>query len=140
MEGMQISRMLDYAVFLSVVSLSISNVIRSQEQTAPPPAITAVASAYSNTNEGLQKLLGDVREAAKRGNEGKIASFVKDMEIPNCDAWLHKMYDSDKADSWMGLCEANVFGPKEKSMSELFERLAKEDGRIITRKVNDNPA
>jgi len=132
--------MLNYTAFLSVFSLSISNVIRSQEATAPPPARAAADSKYSNTKEELQRLLEDVRAAAKRGDEGKLGSFMKDMEIPNCDAWLHKMYDSDKADSWMGLCRANVLGPKEKSMSELFERLAKEDGRIITRKVNDNPA
>ena len=61
-----------------------------------------------------------MRTAAKEGNEDKLAAFVKGMKSPNCDAWLHRMYDSDKADSWMGLCEAKFRDPREREMRELF--------------------
>lgn len=109
--------------------------IPSQGQSNSAPT----SETYANTAEGLKQSLSDMRAAAKEGNGERLAALVKGTEIPNCDAWLHKMYDSDKADSWMGLCDAKVLASKEKSMHELFNRLAHEDGRILTRKVNDNP-
>lgn len=50
------------------------------------------------------------------------------------------MYDSDKADSWMGLCDSKTLAEAEASVQQLLLRLAKQDGEFITRKVNDNPA
>jgi hypothetical protein len=81
-----------------VLFLAFSAVVRSKAQSVSAPA-TASTGTYENTTEGLKQLLLDIRTAAKEGNEDKLAAFVKDMEIPNCDAWLHRMYDSDKADS-----------------------------------------
>ena len=123
---------------LPVTLLFLPGAVRSQEQSVSSPA-TAAPSTYANTSQGLKQFLEDIRTAAKRGDGDKVDAFVKGMEIPDCDAWLHKMYDSDKADSWMGLCEAKVLGPKENSMRELFAHIAEEDGEITTRKVNDNP-
>ena len=80
-----------------------------------------------------------VRTAAKSGDERKVSAFLKDMEIPDCDSWLHQMYDPDKADSWMGLCDAKTLDSREKSMLDTFASLAKEEGDISARKVNDNP-
>lgn len=96
-------------------------------------------ATYPDTVDGFKNLLFDMRATAKEGNQEKLAAFIKDTEIPNCDAWLHTMYDSDKADSWMGLCEAKSRDPREQDLKELFERIAKQDGKFITRKVNDNP-
>ena len=125
-------------VGLLAILLAFPAAIRSQERSVPAPA-TATAATYANTAEGLKQLLLDMRTVAKDGNEEKLAALVKDMEIPNCDAWLHRMYDSDKADSWMGLCEAKFRDPRERDMRELFGHIAKQDGKITTRKVNDNP-
>jgi TonB family protein len=80
-----------------------------------------------------------MRAAAKNGEAHKLETLLKGMEIPDCEVWLHKMYDSDKADSWMGLCDPKILGPKEKSMQELFAGFAGEEGEILTRRVNDNP-
>ena len=124
---------------LSALVLSARSAVRSQEQTASSPAVAIATSTYSNTIEGLQQLLQDIRTAAKNGDDGKVAAYVRDMEIPNCGSWLHKMYDSDKADSWMGLCEAKSRDPRERDIRELFARIAKQDGKFIARKVNDNP-
>jgi TonB family protein len=107
---------------------------REQNVSAPPNAPT-----YANTTEGFKQLLLDMRAAAKDGNQDKLATFIKDTEVPNCDAWLHKMYDSDKADSWMGLCETKFRDPRERDLKKLLGRIAKQDGRFVTRKVNDNP-
>jgi TonB family protein len=126
-------------VALSVALLSYSSVGVSQEQNVSPD-ITATTPTYANTSEGLKQLLQDMRTAAIDGNEDKLAAFVKDTEIPNCDVWLHKMYDSDNADSKMALCEAKFRDPRERGMKELFVHIAKQDGKIITRKVNDDPS
>ena len=124
------------AAFLAVL-LAFPAAVRSQTQSVSSSAGATVP--YANTTDGLKQLLLDMRTAAKEENQDKLIAFVKNMEIPNCDAWLHKMYDSDKADSWMGLCEAKFRDPREQDMRELFARIAKQDGKIITRKVNDNP-
>jgi len=113
------------------------DIYKPGESTSPPTQ--AADSTYLNTQEGLQKLLHEVLAAAKSGDGQKVKTFLKEMEIPNCEAWLHKMYESDKADSWMGLCDAKTLASNEKSMQELFAGLAKEAGEISTRKVNDNP-
>lgn len=125
-------------VGLLVVLSALPTAIRLQEQSASAPTKVATG-AYADTTEGLKQLLLDMRTAAKEGNDDKLAAFVRDMEIPNCDAWLHRMFDSDKADSWMGLCEAESRDPRERDMKELFGHIAKQDGEITTRKVNDNP-
>lgn len=123
---------------LLVVLSALPTGIRSQEQSVSAPT-TATTGTYANTTEGLKQLLLDMRMAAKEGNDDKLAAFVRDMEIPNCDAWLHRMYDSDKADNWMGLCEAKSRDARERDMRELFGHIAKQNGKITTRKVNDNP-
>ncbi len=123
---------------LLVVLSALPTAVRSQEQSVSAPA-AASSDTYANTTVGLKQLLLDMRTAAKEGNEDKLAAFVKSTEIPNCDAWLHRTYDSDKADSWMGLCEAKFRDPRERDMRELFGHIAKQDGKITTRKVNDNP-
>jgi TonB family protein len=123
---------------LLLVFLASPAVVRSQGNSASAPA-TASTGTYANTAEGLKQLLLDMRTAAEGGNEDRLVAFVKDTEIPNCDAWLHRMYDSDKADSWMGLCEAKFRDPRERDIRELFVHIAKQDGKFTTRKVNDNP-
>jgi hypothetical protein len=92
-------------VGLLVVLSVLPTTIPAQERSISAPA-TVSTGTYANTTEGLKQLLLDMRTTAQEGNDDKLAAFVRDMEIPNCDAWLHRMYDSDKADSWKGLCEA----------------------------------
>jgi len=92
-----------------------------------------------NSADGLKQFLEDVRTAAKGGDTEKVAAYLKDMEIPNCEAWLHAMYKADSADSWMGLCDSKTLRLREKSMHDLFDQLAGNDGEFLTRKINDNP-
>lgn len=80
-----------------------------------------------------------MRAAAKGGDQTKLAAFLKGMEIPDCDAWLHKMYESDKADSWMSLCDPKVLASSEESMRQVFIEHANTDEEIFTRKVSDDP-
>jgi hypothetical protein len=104
------------------------------------PYVQAQAnSPYTDTTADFQRFLQDILDATKKGDKQRVASLLKGTEVPNCDAWLHQMYKSDSADSWMGLCDSKTLGSKEKSMKELFAGFAKEGGEFSTRKVNDNP-
>ncbi|HUJ31336.1 MAG TPA: energy transducer TonB [Candidatus Acidoferrum sp.] len=125
-------------IILLAVSLATPPSILGRDK-AGSGTQAAPSSVYPNTTDGLQQLLHDVREAAKRGEKEKVAEYLKEMEVPNCDAWLHAMYASDKADSWMGLCEEKSFAPREQAMQDAFGRFAGTDGTFAVRKVNDHP-
>jgi TonB family protein len=109
---------------------SVNRLVQTQELVTP---------SYLNTSAGLRRLLQDVLAAAKRGDKKRVSDFLKQTEIPNCKAWLHQMYDPDKADIRMSVCEAHSLASEEKSMRDLFMRLAKNEGEIAVRKVNDTP-
>jgi hypothetical protein len=96
-------------------------------------------SPYTDTTADFQRFLQDVLDATKKGDKQRVKSILKSTEVPNCDAWLHQMYKSDSADSWMSLCDSKTLRSQEKSMEELFAGFAKEGGEFSTRKVNDNP-
>lgn len=96
-------------------------------------------SPYTDTTADFQRFLQDILDSTKKGDKQRVVSLLKSTEVPNCDAWLHQMYKSDSADSWMSLCDSKTLRSQEKSMEELFAGFAKEGGEFSTRKVNDNP-
>ena len=93
--------------------------------------------SQANTKEGLKQLLLDLRDEAKLCDTEILAALVAKFEIPNCGVWLHRMYDSDKADSWMGQCDPEKLRESEKSMRELLIQLSAQEGDFFVRKVND---
>ena len=125
-----------------MVSVCISLVIvapaNSRSSQSPKIAVTA-APEYADTTESFYRFLQDILDATKSGDAQRVTSLMKSTEIPNCDAWLHHMYKSDSADSWMGLCDTKILSAKEKSLQEQFSVLAKESGDFSVRKVNDSP-
>jgi len=56
-------------------------------------------SPYTDTTADFQRFLQVILDATKKGDKQTIASLLKSTEVPNCDAWLHKVYKSDSADS-----------------------------------------
>lgn len=96
-------------------------------------------SPYTDTTSDFQRFLQDILDATKKDDKQRVVSLLKSTEVPNCDAWLHQMYKSDSADSWMSLCDSKTLRSQEESMKELFAGFAKEGGEFSTRKVNDNP-
>jgi Gram-negative bacterial TonB protein C-terminal len=124
-----------------LLALSFSRLcpLRGQENSGPSSSQTATASTYPNTPEGLQRLLLDMLVAAKNGETEKLAAFARDMEIPNCVEWHRKMFDAEKADRAIESCDSKILNLREKSMAEQFLRLAKREGDIAIRKVNDHP-
>jgi TonB family protein len=96
-------------------------------------------SPYMDSTQDFQRFLQDILDATKKGNKQRVASLLKSTEVPNCDAWLHQIYKSDSADSWMSLCDSKALRSNEESMKALFAGFSKEGGEFSTRKVNDNP-
>lgn len=124
---------------LLALSFSVVCPLGAQERSVPSPTQAASASTYPNTPEGLRQLLGEMLVAAKSGETEKLAGFVKDMEIPNCVEWHRKMFDAEKAERAIESCDSKVLNPNEKSLEEQFLHIAKREGDIAIRKVNDRP-
>jgi TonB family protein len=93
---------------------------------------------YADTVADFQRFLQAILEATKNGDHTHVEALLKGTEVPDCAAWLHRMYKADSADSWMGLCDPKTQRAKEKSMAELFAQLAKEGGEFSVRKANDD--
>ena len=106
-----------HPVTLTVSLLAVSLPLQSSMYLSRPTKLVQtqelVTPSYLNTSAGLQRLLQDVLAAAKRGDKKRVSDFLKQTEIPNCKAWLHQMYDPDKADSRMSLCEAHSLASEE---------------------------
>lgn len=136
---MQENCLVSYGFVLMALSLSATLLVRAQEKSGPPPTQTATVSTYPNTADGLRQLLQDMLAAAKNGEMEKLSDFAKDMKIPNCEVWLGKMFDPEKAERGMASCDSKNLSSREKSLVELFLRFAKREGNIVIRKVNDQP-
>jgi Gram-negative bacterial TonB protein C-terminal len=120
---------------LLVASVSTALILNSE---ASPRRQTSADGRYADTTEGFHRFLQDILDATKSGDKQRLALLIKSTEIPNCDVWLHQMYKSDSADSWMGLCDPKILSSKENSMREQFAEFAKEAGDFSTRKLNDH--
>jgi TonB family protein len=95
------------------------------------------APQYPNTTAGFHQFLQDILDVTIKGDQQRIAALLKNTEVPDCTAWLHRMYKSDSADSWMGLCDPNILRSREQFMAGLFADLAKQKGEFAIRKLND---
>jgi hypothetical protein len=136
---MQISHLLECTLVFVFASLPVSIPTAAQEPATSHPVSVAEASKYPDTRAGLQQFLNDIRETAGGNDSKKLMVLLKGTEIPNCDAWLHTMYESDKADSWMSLCDAKTLSANEQSLVTRLTGLAKADGEFVVRRVNDDP-
>lgn len=127
---------LECALLFSLAFLFVPVPTPPQESDA---GSVAEAPKHPDTKAGLQQFLDDMREAAKANDSQKLMKLFRSTEIPNCAAWLHSMYESDKADSWMSLCDARTLSANEQSLGARFARFAEADGEFVVRKVNDDP-
>jgi TonB family protein len=105
-----------------------------------PPSFSAQTNvAYEDTTADFQRFLQEILDATKNGDKQRLDSLLTGTEVPDCDAWLHRMYKADSADSWMSLCDPKVLSMKHKELKEQFAGFAKDGGGFSTRKVNDKP-
>jgi TonB family protein len=135
---MRVNQLLKCLFALSALSMA-AQPMHAQEKSPSSSGEVAPPSTYPNTKEGLRQLLQDMRAAAKNGETERLAALIKGTEISDCVAWLHKMYDSDKADSWEGMCERKTLDADGQSSREAMKRFASQEGQFLVRKVNDDP-
>lgn len=136
---MRSHRLVSDRFVLLALSFFAVGLLRAQDKSGPSPTQITPVSTYPNTKEGLKQLLQDMRTAAKNGESEKLAALIKGAEIPDCVTWLHRMYDSDKADSWEGMCARKTLDADGESIHKAFLRLANQEGEFVIRKVNDDP-
>jgi TonB family protein len=123
-----------FTLATSAIFVVLPSRIFSQEK--PEPTAMQVSSpGYPNTSEGLQQLLKDAVSAAKRGDRERVSLFVKDMEIPNYEAWYTTTFGQERGESW-----AEPYGAKmeknNRAIEDVFGRMSKEDGAFIVNKLN----
>ncbi len=64
---------------------------------AQAPATQPGKSAYPETKEGLTKLIQDVLAASQdAAQKDKLATLIKDMRLPNHEAWFKKTFGDEK--------------------------------------------
>jgi TonB family protein len=66
-------------------------------QPAPPAAYTLVVAipSYPDSEQGLQKLLGDMTKLIKDGDTQTLAAHAKSLALPNPDAWFVSVFGND---------------------------------------------
>jgi TonB family protein len=128
-------RILRYSLALFLLSLISCLVVFAQNKVATAATAVAPPSAYPDSTGGLEQLLQEALTVARNGDDEKLASIVKDMEVPDCKAWLYRTYAPDSAESWLSLCDAK----NDESMQGLLIDLAQKGGNIVTRSVNISP-
>jgi TonB family protein len=112
--------------------------IHSQVAKGPSGPPSSSSYAYQDSAEGLQRLLQEVLAVAKAGNRSKLGSIVSQMEIPNYEAWFAKTFGQETGAGWAGSYGRDLT-MEEKGFQEMFLQMAKQEGEISIRKVNDTP-
>jgi len=96
------------------------------------------ASVYEDSATGLRSQLQDALAAAKGHDRSRLESLIRQMEIPNYEAWFTKSYGQAKGESW-----AEPYGRemanRERDLEMALLEYETETGEFATRKVNDAP-
>lgn len=96
--------------------------------------VTGLAQ-YSNTPDGLQEFLSELRAAAKSGDQAKVDSLTKQTEIPEYRNWFCGVYVPGSGLSWAIPCGNNL-AQSEQAFKALWDKLAQDDGEIrVQRRV-----
>ena len=138
-------------LFLACAVLWVVSCTRSASQNshvAPTPVLpstsglAASSAEYPDTTEGLQNLMKDMLSAAKRGDREMVDALIKRTEFADYAHYFGITYSPDPlaAKEWATPYQ-QWLGENEDHLRELLETLAKdEDGNILVRKANDDPA
>jgi TonB family protein len=110
----------------------------AQENTAAATPQSASPETYPDTKDGFQTFLKELVSAIRSNNSKQVANLIRSTAIPNDRQWFLSMYEPDKAESWIEPYEKEL--PKrQEEFKLLIEGLAKTDGELVLRKVNDDP-
>jgi TonB family protein len=127
-----------HALITFVAVLLVPSFLHSQAAEGPLRVTPPSAHTYQNSAEDLRLLLQDVLAATRAGDLAKLMSFVKQMEIPNYEAWFTKTFGQEAGAGWAGSYGRDL-PIKETEFQDMFVRMAKQVGEITARNVNEKP-
>jgi len=94
---------------------------------------TAVPNPPADSVEGLQLFLQGALAVARSGDEQKLASLVKEMEIPNYEAWFTSTFGPAGSGYTRGY-GANL-SEQDLSRQDLLEATAQRTQVVLVRKI-----
>ena len=124
--------------FLAISLLVIFLPIRLQATPQPAHPQEKSPSAYPDNDEGLRQFIQDLLVAIKSGDRGRLATLIKDTELPNYETWFTTTFGEESGKNWADSYGANLVG-NEKSLQELLLQMAQQEGEVFTRKLNGAP-
>lgn len=123
-------------LFLAAAIVSIP--ANSQDVGAPSSSTAGLGSSFENSTDGLRRQFEEVLGAAKDHNRVKLESLVRQMEIPNSDAWFTETFGKEKGQSWAEPYSRNLAANEKDLVAQLVE-IADQEGELLVRKVNEAP-
>lgn len=94
------------------------------------------AGMYEDSAMGLRLQLQEALAAARGHDRARLESLIRQMEIPNSEAWFTKTYGQAKGESWAGPY-ARETANRERDLEAAFLEFGMEAGEFSTRKLND---
>lgn len=79
----------------SIFCLSGSPGFAQETQQNTPAASPATIPSYSDNAKGLEKLIKEMMQLQKDGNQGELAPYVKSLALPDPDAWFKSVFGDE---------------------------------------------
>jgi TonB family protein len=82
------------STYCAILLLSMGTSLRAAPAQPPgnPPAQPTATSAYPEPQDGLMALIGNIFDSIRSGDEGKSASYILSLEIPDSTKWFQKTF------------------------------------------------
>jgi TonB family protein len=97
-----VSRFRAATLFLLITSFGFA--AHGQAVAPPAPAPTAAAiplPSYPDTTEGLQKLMHQMLELRKGGDDQQFAAYAQSLALPNADDWFDVVFGKDQGPAYL---------------------------------------
>lgn len=112
--------------------------VRAQAQAGPMVRPAEPASAYQDSAAGLRLQLQDVLAAARNHDRPRLEFLIRQMEIPNSEAWFTKSYGQAKGRSWAEPYRQELAN-RERDLEAALLEFGMEARQFQTRRVNSAP-
>ncbi len=119
------------------VCLALHGCAREKKEPSPPQAADATALT-SSSNPALRWLLQDGVAIAQKGDDAKLAAFVKDMEIPNHEAWFATTFGPSEGARLAASYEKSL-NESEKALHKFFTQFAKGENVWVVESAEQAP-
>jgi hypothetical protein len=118
---------------LVVARVGVSPVVLSH-QAAGPSANQLAAESYSDTADGLHRMLSDLLQTAKNDDQSKLRSQIAELAIPDYKNWFPRTFGPENGAKLESMYEKSL-PTSELQFVMLCTELAKQEGEILVEKV-----